>query len=175
VTTLEVYELITQGGATHFAQVIAACATFGPYCLTGDLAVNCFVEPVYTFDADLVVVASSLSKLSEYLQGTGFRAKEHPHSVNVLPPGSELRIQFTTDARYQAFLPRSIEAVVLGVNVRVACLEDITRGKVWAYSDPHRRLSKRKKDELDLIRLAEAYPELRSLYPKELQEQLDRG
>jgi hypothetical protein len=36
-------------------------------------------------------------------------------------------------------------------------------------------LSKRKKDELDLIRLAEAYPELKSLYPDELREQIDRG
>jgi hypothetical protein len=154
--------------------VIAACESFGPYCLTGDLAVNCFVEPVYTLDANLVVVASSLSKLSAYLQEQGFKVEEHKHSVNVLPPESELRIQFTTDARYQAFLSRSVEAVVLGVNVRVACLEDITRGKLWASSDQHRRLSKRKKDELDLIRLAEAYPELRSLCPKEVQDQLDR-
>ena len=59
--------------------------------------------------------------------------------------------------------------------MRVACLEDVTRGKLWAYSYPQRRLSKRKKDELDLIRLAETYPELRSLYPRELQDQLDRG
>jgi len=175
VTALEVYGLMTQGGATHFAQVITACESFGLYCLTGDLAVNCFVDPVYTLDADLVAVASSLPKLSVYRREQGFRVEEHPHSVNVLPPESELRIQFTTDARYQAFLSRSVEAVVLGVNLRVACLEDITRGKLWAYSDPHRRLSKRQKDELDLIRLAEAYPELRSLYPKELQEQLDRG
>jgi hypothetical protein len=36
-------------------------------------------------------------------------------------------------------------------------------------------LSKRKKDELDLIRLAEAHPKLRSLYPKELLGQLDKG
>jgi hypothetical protein len=143
--------------------------------LTGDFAVNCFVDPVYTLDADLVVVASSLSRLSAYLQERGFSVEEHPHSVNVLPPGSELRIQFTTDARYQAFLSRFVEAVVLGVNVRLACLEDITRGKLWAYSDPRRRLSKRKKDELDLIRLAEVYPELRSLYPRELQEQIARG
>ena len=64
---------------------------------------------------------------------------------------------------------------MLGIQVRVACLEDVTRGKLWAYSDPRRRLSKRKKDELDLIRLGEAYPELRSRYPRELREQLDRG
>jgi hypothetical protein len=59
--------------------------------------------------------------------------------------------------------------------VKVACLEDVTRGKLWAYGHPQRRLSKRKKDELDLIRLAEAYPELKSSYPAELQAQLDRG
>ena len=49
------------------------------------------------------------------------------------------------------------------------------RGKLWAYGDPARRLSKRKKDELDLIRLAERYPQLLSMYPDELQQQLDRG
>ena len=89
--------------------------------------------------------------------------------------GSDLRIEFIIDERYQPFLARSVESEVLGIRVRIACLEDVARGKLWAYSDPGRRLSKRKKDELDLIRLAEAHPELRSLYPTELQEQLDRG
>jgi len=175
VTALEAYELTTRGGTTDFARLIGACESFGPYCLIGGLAVNCYVEPVYTLDADIVVIASNLPKLSAYLQEQGYKTEEHPHSVNALAPGSELRIQFTTDERYQAFLARSVEAGVLGVRVRVACLEDVTRGKLWAYSDRRRRLSKRKKDELDLIRLAEAHPELRSLYPSELQEQLDRG
>lgn len=175
MTALEAYELTTRGGATDFARLIAACESFGPYCLIGGLAVNCYVEPVYTLDADLVVVAANLSRLSAYLQEQGFRTEEHPHSLNARAPGSELRIQFTTDERYQAFLARSVEDEVLGIRVRVACLEDVTRGKLWAYSDPRRRLSKRKKDELDLIRLAEAYPELKSQYPGELQEQLDRG
>ena len=175
MTALEAYELTTRGGTTDFARLIGACESFGPYCLIGGLAVNCYVEPVYTLDADIVVIASNLPKLSAYLQEQGYKTEEHPHSVNALAPGSELRIQFTTDERYQAFLARSVEAGVLGVRVRVACLEDVTRGKLWAFSDRRRRLSKRKKDELDLIRLAEAHPELRSLYPSELQEQLDRG
>jgi len=157
VTALEAYELTTRGGATDFARLIETCESFGPYCLIGGLAVNCYVEPVYTLDANVVVSESNLP------------------SVNALAPGSELRIQFTTDERYQAFPGRAVEAEVLGVRVRVAGLEDVTRGKLWAYGDPQRRLSKRKKDELDLIRLAEAHPELRSLYPRELQEQLDRG
>jgi hypothetical protein len=63
----------------------------------------------------------------------------------------------------------------LGMRVKIACLEDVTQGKLWAYSDPRRRLSKRKKDELDLIRLAEVYPQLKPLYPVELQDQIDRG
>ena len=167
--------MTTRGGATDFARLIEACESLGPYCLIGGLAVNCYVEPVYTLDADLVMIASSLSKLSEYLQEQGFKTEVHARSLNALAPGSQLRIQFTTDERYQAFLARSVEAEVLGTRVQIACLEDVTRGKLWAYSDPRRRLSKRKKDELDLIRLAEAHPELRYLYPDELQEQLDRG
>jgi len=175
VTAVEAYDLTTHGGAADFARVIEACESFGPYCLIGGLAVNSYVEPVYTLDADIVVITPNLSKLSLYLQEQGFKTEEHPHSINAQRPGSQLRIQFTTDERYQSFLARSVEAEVLGIRVRVACLEDVTSGKLWAYSDPRRRLSKRKKDELDLIRLAEAYPELRSLYPRELQEQLDRG
>jgi hypothetical protein len=173
VTGAEAYELTTQGGATDFSRLIAACGSAGAYCLIGGLAVNCYVEPVYTLDADIVMIASALPKLAAYLQEQGFKIEEP--SLNALPPGSELRIQFTTDERYQAFLPRSVDAEVLGVRARVACLEDVARGKLWAYADARRRLSKRKKDELDLIRLAEAYPMLRSTYPKELQEQIDRG
>jgi len=176
VTALEAYELTTKGGATDFARVIAACEAFGPYCLIGGLAVNCYVDPVYTLDADLVVVSPKLSGLAEHLVGEGFkRVEHHPHSVNLQAPGSDLRIQFTTDERYQRFPARSKEAEVLGVRTKVACLEDVAHGKLWAYSDPQRRLSKRKKDELDLIRLAEAYPELKSFYPQNLLDQLAAG
>jgi hypothetical protein len=59
--------------------------------------------------------------------------------------------------------------------VRVACLRDTVQGKLRACSDARRRLTKRKKDELDLIRLAEAWPEVRSMYPAELLELIDRG
>lgn len=175
MTAPEAYELITQGGATDFARLIGACESFGHYCLIGGLAVNCYVEPVYTLDAGLVVIAASLPDLTAYLQAQGFKTEVHAHSVNALTPGSDLRIQFTTDERYQTFLSRSVEAQVLGIRVKIACLEDVTQGKLWAYADPRGRLSKHKKDELDLIRLAEPYPELKSLHPSELREQLDRG
>ena len=175
MTAAEAYELTTQGGTTDFARVIAACEASGSWCLIGGLAVNVFVEPVYTPDAGLVVIASGLRGLAENLRRQGFIIEEHEHSLNARGLGSDLRIQFTTDERYQAFLARSVQAVVLGIPVRVACLEDTTQGKLWAYGDPHRRFSKRKKDELDLIRLAEAWPELRPKYPTELLEQIDRG
>jgi hypothetical protein len=172
---VEAYELTTQGGATDFARLIEICQSFGSYCLIGGLAVNCYVEPVYTLDADIVVIAESLPRLTAYLRERGFKTEQHPHSLNVLAPASKLRIQFTMDERYQAFLARSVEGEVLGLRVKVASLEDVAQGKLWAYGDTQRRLTKRKKDELDLIRLAEAHPALKSLYPRELTEQIDRG
>jgi hypothetical protein len=175
VTAAEAYELTTQGGTTDFARVVAACEATGSWYLIGGLAVNAFVEPVYTLDADLVVIAHGLRGLAESLISQSFTIEEHEHSLNARGPGSDLRIQFTTDTRYQAFPARSVEALVLGIPVRVACLKDVAQRKLWAYGDPRRRLSKRKKDELDLIRLAEAWPELRAMYPREILEQIDRG
>ncbi len=62
MTAAEAYELPTKGGATDFARLIAACERFGPYCLIGGLAVNTYVEPVYTLDADLVVPGNNLMR-----------------------------------------------------------------------------------------------------------------
>jgi hypothetical protein len=157
VTAAEAYELTTEGGATDFARLIKACESFGLYCLIGGLAVNCYLEPVYTLDADVVVI------------------DRHARSMMDWIPRSDLRIQFTTDERYQDFLNRSVESEVLGIRGRIASLQDVTQGKLWAYSDPQLRLSKRKKDEFDLIRLAEAHPELKALYPSDLRDQIDRG
>jgi hypothetical protein len=156
MTAAEMYELPTQGGATDFARLIQACESFGPYCLIGGLAVNCYVEPLYTLDADVVVHSSILRDRTAHLEQR-----------------SSLRIQFTTDERYQSFLPRSVEAEALGMRVKIACLEDVTRGTLWAFADARRRLTKRKKDELDLIRLVETYPRLKSILPRELLEQIE--
>ncbi|MGH9667951.1 MAG: nucleotidyl transferase AbiEii/AbiGii toxin family protein, partial [Bryobacteraceae bacterium] len=104
------------------------------------------------------MVAANLPDLAAHLREQGFKTEEHPHSLNAQAPGSQLRIQFTTDERYQGFPDRSVEAAILGLRVKVASLEDVTQGKLWAYHDSRQRLSKRKKDELDLIRIAEAYP-----------------
>ena len=166
MTAVEVFELTTSGGASDFVRVIELCSRLGPYCLIGGLAVNCFVDPVYTLDADLVLVSDAVDIAAQVLADAG------PHSLNAQAKPSELRIRFTLDERYQAFVNRSTLREVLGTCVQVAQLEDIVQGKLWAWSDPARRLAKRKKDELDLIRLAEAYPELISTYPPPLRDLL---
>lgn len=99
------------------------CERAGEYCLIGGLAVNCYVEPVYRVDADLVVVSSRLQWISENLR----------HSVNARRPGSDLRIQFTTDARYQHFPSRATRRDILGSAVRVASVAsvgDVLQGKL---------------------------------------------
>lgn len=115
MTSVEAYELTSRGGATDFAQLIEACQLFGSYCLIGGLAVNCYVEPVYTLGADIVAIAGGLPKLVDHLRKQGFTTEEYPHSsLNARSPGSDLRIQFTRDERYQAFLGRAVDGDVLG-------------------------------------------------------------
>ena len=170
MTVTEVFESITNGGATDFAVVVQILAKHGRWCLVGGLAVNCYVEPVFTVNADIVVASASLSQIRNDLAAAGFQVTEHEHSVNAQMKGSELRIQFTTDPRYQEFLADTQAKTVLATAVQVASLANVVRGKAWG--DPKRRLSKRKKDELDLIRIAEKYPELRTLMPAEITNQL---
>ncbi len=175
MTAAEVYESVTNGGASHFAEVVGILDRHAPWCLIGGLAVNHYVEPVYTIDADLVIVADNLQGAQEDLVAAGFRVQEFPHSVNATKPHSKLSLQFTTEERYQPFVDRAQRGEILGCMVPIASLPDIVQGKVWAWSDPNRRLSKRKKDELDLIRLAEAYPELREMMPAEIGAQIDEA
>jgi hypothetical protein len=172
MTAAEIYECVTNGGASDFADVVAILNRYQPWCLIGGLAVNCYVEPVYTVDVDLIVVAANLSKIEAELKSAGFNVQRFAHSLNAQRAGSKLNAQFTTDERYQDFLNDTSERDILGMLVPVATLENIIRGKVWAWQDAERRLSKRKKDELDLIRIAESRPDLRHLIPAEIANQL---
>jgi hypothetical protein len=172
MTATEIFESVTNGGHSDFALLVQILDRHGSWCLVGGLAVNCSVEPVFTMDADIVVASPELPSIQVELIGRGFDVTEHEHSVNAQMKGSELRVQFTVDQRYQRFLVNTKPMKVLGELVPVASLENLVRGKVWAWSDPKRPLSKRKKDELDLIRIAEKYPELRTLMPPVINEQL---
>ena len=172
MTATEVYESVSNGGASDFAEVVAILNRTGQWCLIGGLAVNCYVEPVYTMDADFVAVTENRDAIRTDLRAAGFVVQDFPHSFNAKKGGSKLSLQFSTDIRYQDFPARAQPREVLGMIVPVATLDDLVQGKIWAWQDPDRRLSKRKKDELDLIRIGEAYPEKRAAMPAEIVRQL---
>ena len=175
MTASEVFESITGSGSSDFATLVTILNRRGHWCLIGGLAVNCYVEPVYTLDADIVVITSDLPKIKDELINAGFSVEEFPHSLNAKMAKSDLRIQFSLDPRYQEFVNDTTIREVLGQQVPVASLANVVRGKVWAWSDERQRFSKRKKDELDLIRILETYPDVQDLMPPEIRKQLEQG
>lgn len=134
------------------------------YCIIGGLAVNAYVEPVVSLDLDVVVTTDGIACLREAVNDI-FDIEEFSHSLNLKSEKSELRIQIQKDPRYQSFLARAVEKKVMGYTMRVAALEDVLHGKVWAYSDKERRPSKRQKDLADIFRLVEAFPKLKKSLP----------
>ncbi len=141
------------------------------YCVIGGLAVNAYAEPVVSLDLDLVITVDALDRLLN-AAGKYFKIKNFPHRVNLKSSQSELRIQLQTDARYQAFISNASLKNVLGYQMKVAALEDILQGKIWAYADLERRKSKRQKDLADILRLIEAYPQLEEKLPDSIKNQI---
>ena len=137
------------------------------YCMIGGLAVNAYVEPVVSLDLDLVVVTAAIDNLLKTAEKI-FNIEKFPHSINISSTKSDLRIQLQTDPRYQTFIARSSTQEVMGYEMKVAAVEDVLQGKIWAYIDVQRRKSKRQKDLADIFRLIEAYPHLKDLLPESL-------
>ncbi len=142
------------------------------YCIIGGLAVNAYVEPVVSLDLDMAVAADSIDRLSRAAKQMMFTLKEFPHSLNLSTPRSDLRIQLQRDPRYQSFITNASNKNVMGYEMKVAALEDVIQGKIWAYSDEQRRKSKRHKDLADIFRLIESYPHLEDLLPESLKKML---
>ena len=140
------------------------------YCVIGGLAVNAYVEPVVSLDLDLVVVTDGIDnvlKTSEKI----FKIEKFSNRINLSGTKSDLRIQLRTDPRYQTFISRSSIKQVMGYEMKVAMIEDVLQGKIWAYCDEQRRKSKRQKDLADIFRLIETYPHLKDLLPEELRKE----
>jgi Nucleotidyl transferase AbiEii toxin, Type IV TA system len=137
------------------------------YCVIGGQGVNAYAEPLVSLDLDLVVAVDQMEAV-EKLLGRRFHLERFPHSLNVSDPGSQLRVQIQTDPRYFDFPSRSVEQEVLGLRLPVASIEDVLNGKIWAVQDPERRASKRRKDLLDIERLIETHPRLRSQVPPDV-------
>ena len=115
------------------------------------------------------------------LRAADFRVQEFEFSINAkrrAGPGgnaaSMLMVQCSKVPRYQPFIARASLRTIFGVDVPVASLPDVVQGKLWAWSDPTRRESKRSKDESDLLRLGEAHPEIVPMLPGPLRERLER-
>ena len=137
------------------------------YCVIGGQGVNAYVEPVVSLDLDLALAAEEQQRI-ESLLGPPLTVKRFAHSLNVSQPGSDLRVQFQTDPRYAEFESRATTRTVLGRELKVAAVEDVLRGKVWAAQDATRRASKRQKDLADIARLIEALPNLRQQVPTDV-------
>jgi len=135
------------------------------FYVIGGQGVNAYVDPLVSLDLDLVVAAEDMSRL-EPLLSESFRVERFPDSLNLSQPGSELRAQIQTDPQYAAFVEGAAERDVLGLRLRVARLEDILSGKIWAVEDSTRRASKRQKDLADVARILEFRPELRARVPQ---------
>lgn len=140
------------------------------YCVIGGLAVNAYAEPVASLDLDLVLAVKDIEKLLERIsQPKGeFSVTKFTHSINLQHPDSDLRIQIQTDPKYQPFITNALVKKVLGYEMKVAALEDLLKGKIWAYSDEERRKSKRQKDLADIMRLVETHPHLFELLPENI-------
>ena len=147
--------------------------TGASYCVIGGLAVNAYAEPVVSLDLDLVVVTDKVQALCEAAGAKGVKIERFEHSINLSVPSSDLRIQLQTDPRYQEFIPRAVPRDVLGYRMAVAALDDVLRGKVWAYGDQQQRKSKRPKDLADILRVVEAHPEIKGQLPPEIESQAE--
>jgi len=138
------------------------------YCVVGGLAVNAYVEPVVSLDLDVVIETEAVEKVSSKALEQGWKVESFKLSIILTSSKSELRIQIQTDPRYQEFLPRAASKGVLGYPMQVALVEDVLKGKIWAYSDDTRRMSKRQKDLADILRLLEEYPLLEPMVPSHI-------
>jgi len=144
------------------------------YCLIGGLAVNAYVEPVVSLDLDVVAANEDVGAICRAAKKLGLKVEQFEHSVNLTSTNSDLRIQLQQDQRYQKFVSNARGKNVLGYTMRVARVEDVLQGKVWAYSDKTRRKSKRQKDLADIFRIVEKFPQLEASLPQTIREELER-
>ena len=163
-------------GKTDIIQIFLGILsdTSARYCLIGGLGVNAYVEPVVSLDLDIVAAVEDIPTIRKVSKERGLMIEELEHSVNIRTSSSDLRIQIQTDPRYQRFISNAGDRDVLGYRMKVASLEDVLQGKVWAYMDKTRRRSKRQKDLADISRIIEEYPLLEASLPKSVLEELNR-
>jgi|SRR4051794_13855656 hypothetical protein len=174
LTERQFYDWQTAGGGGDVLRLVEVLERLEvPWCMIGGLAVNYWAdEPLATADVDIVVAVDRVDEAVAELVAAGFQAKRFDWSVN-LKGSSKVSMQISTDEMYRDFPARSTAADVHGILMRVASLHDTLAGKIVAWQDLRRRPSKRQKDLLDVMRLVESHPELKSDLPPELASQVD--
>jgi len=83
---------------------------------------------------------------------------------------SKISIPLSTEDFYKDFPSRSVAADIHGILMRVASLEDTSRGKIKTWRDMERKQSKKFKDLGDIARLVESHPHLWDLIDTDLKE-----
>lgn len=176
LTERQFYDWQTAGGGGDVLRMVEVLERLEiPWCMIGGLAVNYWAEePLATADVDVVIAAERVDEAVDALIAAGFKAKRFEWSVN-LQGSSKLSVQISTDEMYREFPSRGVAADVHGILMRVASLADTLAGKIVAWRDQARRPSKRQKDLLDVMRLIESHPELKSHLPPGLLAQLESG
>jgi hypothetical protein len=176
MTERQFYDWQTAGGGGDVLRLVETLERQEvPWCMIGGLAVNHWAnEALATADVDIVIAAERVDEAVKSLVAAGFTAEQFEWSIN-LKGSSKVSVQISTEDFYAEFPSRGVSADVHGILMRVASLEDTLVGKIAAYSDSKRRVSKRQKDLLDIIRLIEAHPELKDSLPTQIQDQLPDG
>jgi len=141
------------------------------YCVVGGIAVNAYVEPVVSLNLDFIATSTEMDGLLKAAEKI-FKIKKSPPRLNLESPKSDFRIQLQTDTLYQSFIKNAKTKKVMGYKLKVAAVEDVLQGKIWAYEDVTRRGSKRQKDLADILRLVEEYPRLKELLPQSIKEKI---
>jgi len=173
MTGKEFLNSLAKGKADIVQQLLGILTETGSdYCLIGGLAVNAYVEPVVSLDVDIVVAVDNIVTVANAARMHKMKVEEFPHSVNLTGSESDLRILVQTDPRYQSFIASAAMKEILGYIMKVASLENVLQGKIWAYMDDTRRKSKRQKDLSDISRIIETYPELATKIPQKVKDRL---
>lgn len=173
MTKKEFLNAVTNGKVDIVQAFLDALSTSNiDYCVIGGLAVNAYAEPVVSLDLDIVVAAENIETVIKAVKSQ-FKVQQFTHSVNLITDKSDLRIQLQTDSRYQDFISRASKHTVLGYSMKVASVEDVLQGKIWAYSDEQRRRSKRQKDLADIVRLIEVHPSLADRLPAAIKKRIE--
>lgn len=170
MTKKEFFKAVSNGKEDVIQIFLDALSTANvDYCVIGGLAVNAYAEPVVSLDLDIVVAINDIETACKAVK-VHFKIERFAHGVNLSSNKSDLRIQLRIDQRYQNFIARAEIHSVLGYEMKVAIVEDVLQGKIWAYSDEQRRKSKRQKDLADIIRLIETYPHLADQLPDSIRK-----